>query len=426
MAALIWFAFFLVVIVIVWMDLRAHHREAAQVSFHDALSWTLVWVLLAFVFNIIIYFLYEENWLGWSELRRHDFSGQDATLSFLTSYLIQKSLSINNLFVMAMILAHFRIPANLQYRLLFWGVLGAVALRGLMIWTGTALIWNVRWVAYLFGGFLILSAVRMLFIRYNTIRPGRNPLVRLARSWWDSTDRFTGDRFFVLSQGHWEMTPLVPALLLIASSDLAVAVDAIPAAFAITRDPFLAMASSVFAVLGLKSLYFTLAGLMDRLRPVQVSLVFLLVYVGVKMLLSLHVAIPNSISLAVVTGVLVIGVVVAWRSPPQPERRAVPLLVDFSDLALVTYRQARRIAILVVGTTVVLVGVAMLVLPGPAFVVIPLGLAILSIEFAWARRWLKHMRDMAVAAQRRVTGRDGESASGDHSEREASPRDADD
>lgn len=393
MTSLVWVGFIAFVVVMVAIDLGVFHRRAHAVRLPEALAWTAAWFVLAVAFNVLVYFLYEGNWLGWSSIASHHLSGRDAAVQFFTGYVIEKSLSIDNIFVIAMILASFRVPLAQQHRLLLWGVLGAVALRGVMIGAGSVLIHRYEWIVYVFGVLLIVSAVRMLITRHDNIDPGGNVVVRLVRRVLPVTDEFDGDRFFTRVDGRWAATPLFLALILVETSDVMFAVDSIPAIFAITRDPFLVFTSNVFAILGLRSLYFALAGLMDRFRYLKTSLVFLLVYIGVKMLVSHHHPIPNTVSLVVIGSILGVGILASVLAGHRDTAALMsPIVDDLEELASITYRQARKVVILVVGSTVVLIGIAMIVLPGPAFLIIPLGLGILGIEFVWARRWLVRVR----------------------------------
>ena len=402
MTIFLWIGFVVFVFAMVMLDLGVFHRKARAVSIGEAFAWTFVWVAMALVFNVFVYFLYAENWFGWTDLHSHQLTGAQAAIQFFTGYVIEKSLSLDNIFVIAMIFAYFSVPLSEQHRVLFWGILGAVVLRGVMIAMGAVLIERFDWIIYVFGGFLILSAVKMLVMRHDNLDPNKNPLVRLTRRFYPVTDEFVGSRFFTTLDGRKAVTPLFLALVLVESSDVIFAVDSIPAIFAITRDPFLVFTSNVFAILGLRSLYFALAGMMEKFRYLKMSLVFLLAYVGVKMLLAHHYPIPNLVSLAMIGGILSVGVLASLAASRDTAKLVSPLVDDLEELAIDTYRYARRVVILVVGGTVLLVGIAMIVLPGPAFVVVPLGLGILAIEFAWARRWLKKARQMLADVQDRI------------------------
>ena len=332
-----------------------------------------------------------------------DLSGRAAAVEFFTGYLLEKSLSVDNIFVIAMVFAYFRVPLSEQHRVLFWGILGAVALRGVMIASGIVLIEWSDWVSYLFGGLLIVSAAKMLVIRHDNLRPDRNVAVRLARRLWPITNELCDNRFFITKSGLRTATPLFLALLLVGTSNVIFAVDSIPAVFSVTRDPFLIFTSNIFSVLGLRSLYFAVAGLMHRFRFLKMSLVFLLAFAGVQMMVSAHYAIPGLVSLAIICGILSVGILAsAFSTPHDTAKLESPLVDDLEQLLFLTYREARRVVILIVGMTVVLLGILMLALPAPGTLTIILGLTILAFEFAWAREWLKRVRAVADRVQDRV------------------------
>ncbi len=394
----LWLAFIVLILGLLALDLGVVNRKAHVIRTPEALAWTGFWVALALVFNVAVFYLYKHHWMGIGLEIGHELTGRQAALQFLTGYLIEKSLSLDNVFVIALIFAYFQVPLAYQHRVLFWGVLGALVLRGLMIAAGTALIHRFDWVVYVFGAILILTAVKMLVARHDNLKPGRNPLVKLARRLFPMTDGYRGQHFLAEVNGKKAITPLFLVLLVVESSDVLFAVDSIPAIFAITRDPFLVFTSNVFAVLGLRSLYFALAGLMHRFRYLKMGLVFVMAYVGIKMLLSHHYPIPTTVSLAVIAGMLSVAVLASVTGAKlDTAPLESPLPEELVGLAGLTYRAARRVVILVIGSTVMLLGAAMLVLPGPGMLVIALGLGILSIEFAFARRLLKRAKDAATA-----------------------------
>jgi tellurite resistance protein TerC len=388
---LVWGGFLLLIVLIIALDLGIFHRKAHVVSLPEALGWTTVWVTLALVFNVGVYFLYELNPAGW-DIDTMQLSGRQAALQFFTGYVVEYSLSIDNVFVIAMVLSYFRVPPAEQHRVLFWGIFGALVLRGLMIGLGVLLIEKFSWITYVFGGLLIYSAARMLVIQHDSLEPDANLFVRTFKRFYPVTTQFHGRHFFVTLDGVRTATPLFLALLMVEASDVAFAIDSIPAIFAITTDPFIVFTSNVFAVLGLRSLYFVLAGLMGKFRYLKISLVFLLAYIGVKMLLVHHYPIPNEVSLAIIGGILAVGILASIAVAGSPERHSSSLAGDMERLVRITYRQARRAVILLLGSSVLAAGIAMVVLPGPAFIVIPTGLAILAVEFAWARRWLSRVK----------------------------------
>jgi len=318
----IWIAFLVFIVTMVALDLGVFHRKDKIITIRSALGWSAFWIGLALLFNLLVYLLYENNY-SWASLATEHLTGRQAAAQYLMGYVLEKSLSLDNIFVIAMVFSYFRVPLAMQHRVLFWGILGAVVLRGVMIGLGVALINRFDWVTYLFGAFLLYSAMRMLLLRHETLEPGDNPLVRLAKRWVPMSHEYHGHQFIVRVDGKLMATPLLLALLLVESSDVMFAVDSIPAVFAVTRDPFIIFTSNVFAILGLRSLYFVLATYMERFRYLKHSLVFVLAYVGVKMILSNHYPIPDVASMAIIVGILLVGVVASIRGAdkdPAPLR----------------------------------------------------------------------------------------------------------
>jgi tellurite resistance protein TerC len=307
MTPIVWLAFFSIYVGLLALDLVVLHREARVLHVRQALAWTAVWICVALSFGGLVYGLYEFNWFGWTQ-GDGSLRGQDALLQYVTGYLLEWSLSVDNIFVMALIFTYMKIPPLYQYRVLFWGIIGAIVLRGAMIALGSALIHNFDWMFYVFGGILLVSALRMLRTE-EEYDPSKSVLVRLARKIYPVTDRIDGDRFFTRIDGRRAATPLFVALLFIDFADVVFAVDSIPAIFAVTQDPFLVFTSNAFAILGLRSLYFAIAGLMAMFHYLKLSLVFILVFIAVKLILVQHYKIPDAISLGVIVGLLAIGIV---------------------------------------------------------------------------------------------------------------------
>ena len=291
---LVWIVFILFVLVLLALDLGVFHRRAHVVSVREALTWTVVWMVTAIAFAVFIFFGYEHHWLGmglapdavdrsaaFPDGRIND--PQSAVLKFLTGYLVELSLSADNVFVIAMLFEYFAIPKTYQHRVLFWGILGALAMRGGMIAIGAQLVVQFAWVLSVFGVILVVTALKMMFMNTEAADPSRNVVVRLMRRFLPLTDQFHGEQFFVKTD-RWILTPLVPALVMIEITDLVFAVDSIPAIFAITADPFLVFTSNVFAILGLRSLYFVLAGALSVFKYLKTALALVLLTVGAKML----------------------------------------------------------------------------------------------------------------------------------------------
>lgn len=307
----LWVGFNVFVLLMLALDLGVFHRKSHTVTFRESMTWTAVWVALAFVFNAGIW---------------HFFGNQKA-LEFLTGYLIEKSLSVDNVFIFALLFSYFAVPPKYQHKVLFWGILGALVMRAAMIGVGAALITRFTWIIYIFGAFLILTGIKMVFKKEEEIHPERNPVVRLFKRFMPVTSDYRGDSFFVRENGILMATPLFVTLLLVEVSDLIFAVDSIPAIFAVTTDPFIVYTSNVFAILGLRSLYFVLAGVMNKFHYLKIGLGIVLTFIGVKMMLA-HTAykIDTLVSLGVVIAVLVISVVVSLLRPrpATPESATSP------------------------------------------------------------------------------------------------------
>jgi tellurite resistance protein TerC len=320
--AWLYVGFIALVFVFLALDLGVFHRKAHVVSMKEALTWTMVWVCTALLFNVWIYFAYENHWLGIGfnvaqlDGVARDVHGAEAAKLYLAGYLVEKSLAMDNVFVIAIVFSYFAVPALYQHRVLFWGILGALVMRGVMIAVGAKLIQSFDWIIYVFGGFLILTAIKMAFAGDGHVDPSKNPLVRLVKRIMPVTDKYEGDKFFTRVNGARAATPLFLALAVVEFTDLIFAVDSIPAIFAITADPFLVFTSNIFAILGLRSLYFCLASLMGNFRYLKPSLIAILLFVGVKMLL-VHTPykVDTGVSLAVVVGILIIGVIASIFKP---------------------------------------------------------------------------------------------------------------
>jgi tellurite resistance protein TerC len=271
---------------------------------HDILSG--VWICVALAFNVFVYFAYEYHWFG-LDIPDDEPDGRTAAVSFLNGYVVEKSLGIDNILVIAMIFSYFRIPAQYQHRVLFWGVVGALVMRAVMIVAGVALIQRFEWVLYLFGAVLVVSGVRMATAR-DAPDPEKNPVIALARRLLPVTHELAGERLAVRIDGKWALTPLALTLIMIETSDLTFAVDSIPAIFAITRDPFLVFTSNIMAVLGLRALYFALAGIIDRFHYLRLSLALLLALIGTKFLLKdILPAGPDTVHYTLAAVILILG-----------------------------------------------------------------------------------------------------------------------
>jgi tellurite resistance protein TerC len=380
----LWVLFGLLVLVILAFDLGVLARRIHLPSAREALARTGFFVALSLAFAPVVWYLYEHHDFGAGNVE--GLNGSEAVVAYLTAWLLEQSLSLDNIFVMALIFGYFRVPNLYRQRVLFWGILGALVLRFVMIVAGAAAIRRFHWIIYAFGALLIASAIKMLFTSEDQLDPDRSFLVRFARRIIPVTKDYHEQHFFVRSDGRLAATPLFLTLVMIEGTDVMFAVDSIPAAFAVTSDPFLVFTSNVFAILGLRSLYFALEGLMHRFKYLKVSLMLVLLYVGVKMLASHYAKIPNAVSLLVIVATLIVGVFASMARAEAPIAATVAIP---AKLATWARRNGRHVVVLVVGGTVVLTGVVMLAGPGPGVLAIVAGLAIVVAELAWARRWRK-------------------------------------
>ena len=285
MAIFVWLGFLVLVFIFLALDLGVFHRKAHVIEAREAITWSIIWVVVALLFNVGVYFIYEHHIFHMGEyLDKDDLDGLTAAGKFFTVYVVEKSLSLDNIFVISLIFTYFGVPAIYQHRVLFWGILGAIVLRGAMIGLGVTLLHYVDWVIYVFGLILIFTAIKMLFSKHEAVCPDKDPVVWLVKKFFPVTKEYHGERFFVRIDGKLFLTPLFLALLVVESADVVFAVDSIPAAFGITTDPFLVFTSNIFAILGLRSLYFALAAMIRKFQYLKISLVIILLYIGCKML----------------------------------------------------------------------------------------------------------------------------------------------
>ncbi|MDO8690373.1 MAG: TerC family protein [Dehalococcoidia bacterium] len=296
---MLWIGFNVFVLGMLVLDLGVFHRKSHVIKMKEALLWTAAWICLALTFNLGVYFL----------------GGQDAALQFLAGYLIEKSLSIDNIFVFLLIFSAFGVPALYQHKVLFWGILGALVMRALFIAAGVSLIEAFHWMVYLFGAFLIATGIKMALQKERGIHPERNPVLRLFRRFVPVTANNEGDKFLVKRGGQYLATPLLIVLLVVESTDVLFAVDSIPAILAVTSDPFIVYTSNVFAILGLRALYFAVAGLIGLFHYLNYGLAAVLAFVGTKMLVSDIYKIPIAVALLVIAFILLTSVLASVRWP---------------------------------------------------------------------------------------------------------------
>ena len=349
MVWLLWAGFILLVALFLALDLGVFNRGDRIIGARAALLWAAFWLGLSLLFSLLVYFIYEYDWFEVGMLTgreallelphsaqaglhsgavsvSYNVPGSDALLKFITGYVLEWSLSLDNIFVIALVIRHFSVPLEYQHRVLFWGIIGALISRGAMIGAGVVLIQKFSWTIYVFGGFLIFTALRMLITHDKAPDLEKSRLLRLASKLYPVSRGFVGHSFFTRVDGRAAITPLFMVLLVVESSDVLFAVDSIPAIFGVTHDPFLIFTSNIFAILGLRSLYFALAQLLHRFQYLQLSLVLILAYVGGKMVLSHHILVPTPVSLAVIAGVLLLAILASIirtrQRPPHKQGSA--------------------------------------------------------------------------------------------------------
>jgi tellurite resistance protein TerC len=295
-----WIGFNVFVLLMLALDLGVFHKRAHTIKFREAVGWSILWICLAAVFAVFVYFWH----------------GRAATLEFTTGYLIELSLSVDNLFVFLLIFRYFRVSGWQQHKVLFWGILGALVMRGIFIAVGVSLMRRFEWIVYLFGAFLVYTGAKLFRSKEMEVHPSENPIVRLFRRWMPVTPDFVGSKFLVRDTGLYA-TPLLIVLLVVETTDILFAADSIPAILAITVDPFIVYTSNVFAILGLRSMYFALAGMMEAFHYLHYGLALILMFIGAKMLVSHYYRIPTEAALAVVGVVLVVSVLASVVHPQK-------------------------------------------------------------------------------------------------------------
>jgi tellurite resistance protein TerC len=296
-----WILFTAVVVFLLVLDLTVLHRKSHIITMRESLLGVAFWVGLAVAFNIFIYF----------------WKGHDDAMKFLAGYVIEESLSVDNLFVFLVIFSFFKVPESYRHRVLFWGILGALVMRAIFILGGVTLIERFHWIVYFFGAFLIFTAYKLIFAQQKEVHPEKNPLLKLFRKIMPVTEGYEGDRFFIKKAGRWYATPLMIVLIAVETTDVIFAVDSIPAILAVSKDPFIVYTSNVFAILGLRALFFALAGLMHLFHYLNYGLGVILGFVGVKMLIEHYYIVPIAWSLAFIASTLTLSILVSILKPPK-------------------------------------------------------------------------------------------------------------
>jgi tellurite resistance protein TerC len=307
-APALWVGFTLFVLGMLALDLGVFHRKAHAVSFKEALGWSIVWVTLGLAFGAFIWQAY----------------GEQRGLEYMTGYLIEKALAVDNIFVFVVLFSAFAVPAAYQHRVLFWGILGALVMRAVFIGLGAALIQRFHWILYVFGALLVLTGIKLLLHPEQEVQPQKNPLFRLFRKFVPAVDDYHGERFTVIREGKRYATPLLLVLVAIEATDVVFAVDSIPAIFAVTQDPFIVYTSNIFAILGLRAMYFLLADVVTRFHYLKIGLALVLVFVGAKMLIADLYKIPIAVSLAVVAALIAGSVIVSLLVTAKRPADAAP------------------------------------------------------------------------------------------------------
>jgi len=301
--ALLWIGFAVLILGMLFLDMIVLQKKKHEIGIRESLLWTLFWILVSLIFNFGVYL----------------YMGFDSALEFLTGYLIEKSLSVDNIFVFIIIFSYFDVPLKYQHKILFWGILGAVIMRAVFIFAGVAVIERFHWVIYILGAFLVYIGIRMAYQKNKDIHPEKNPVLRAFNRFFTVDTRYKGGKFFIKKAGKIAATPLFVVLIVIETTDIIFAVDSIPAILSITLNPFIVLTSNVFAILGLRALYFAVSGIMRLFAYLNYGLSLILVFVGIKMLIADWYKIPVSIALAVVGGILCISIALSLMIQPKKQ-----------------------------------------------------------------------------------------------------------
>jgi tellurite resistance protein TerC len=309
---MMWLIFGVTVIIMLALDLGVLNRKAHVIKLKEALLWSIMWIAVALVFNLVVYLT----------------KGPESATNFFTAYLLEKSLSMDNIFVFLLIFSYFKVKETYQHKVLFWGIIGAVVFRGIFILLGVVLIQKFHWIIYVFGAFLVFTGIKMALKKDEDIHPDQNPLLKLARRIFPTLKRYVDDKFFIRRRKMLIATPLFLVLLVVESMDIVFAVDSIPAVFGVTHDPFIIFSSNVFAILGLRALYFVLAGVIRLFEDLHYGLSLILVLIGVKMLISSYYKVPTAVMLIVIAIILVGSILVSlmrrlperWGRPKQKKK----------------------------------------------------------------------------------------------------------
>ncbi len=394
MSALVGYGLIALLLALLAMDLGAFGERARAHDPAEAAVWTCIWLSLGFGFDFVVYSLYEYNWQGDELALTRHLTGKEAAIRYFAAFFGQKLFCVGAVIMFALVFSHFRLHLSAQRRALFWGVFGFLVLRALFATAGIGLVRNQEWVVYLFGGGAMYSAAALLAARHDNRRPQRNPLVRIARRAFPTLPDLRTPDFLKRRRGRLNMTQACVALLMTQTVALGFSIGSVPAVTLYTEQPFLIAASTGSACLGLRSLYFLVAGGLQRLRFLKLSLGLVVAFVGASFLAHPYLHVPRWLTILVMLALPAAGGIAAWR-----HHDAAPLLSpfadDFEEFGKVSVKQTRRIVILTMGVSLVALGLVFLLTPMPGMLTIFAGMGVLSVEFVWARRWLKLLRERA-------------------------------
>lgn len=395
----LWITLATLIIALIALDLGVLRRKPRALTRGAALGWTVFWFGIALALNAGVYWAYSHNWHGLglpNSPNERPIGGDEASLQFLAAFLIEACLSLDNVFIMGAIFAHFKIPEELRHRVLTVGMLVALVVRGVLTTLLVLFASSFSWSIYVLGFMLLLAALRMVVIREQALDPQKNLIVRTTRFFFPITESLDGANLVTRVNGRLALTGLVTALLFLETADMFFAAETIPAALAVTKDPFLIVSANMFAVFVTRSMYFAIADLTSWIRYVKIGLALILAYVAVLMTNAHRFTVPTEVSLIVLIALVGAGVAAALLfAKPGPVPTTSPLGEDADRVAKIALKQAAKVISLVVGSTVTIIGILMVPGPGPGLVVIPIGLAILAAEFVWARRLLQKYTETA-------------------------------
>lgn len=411
MHASLWIILASIAMIYVAIELWLSGRRTAPMSPHESLRRTLVVTIVTLGFTFFVALAYDRRWFGLAPETYGLHSGSDAALRFLTAWVVEHALSLDNLFMFAVLFSYFRLPAEHQPRVFALGLVAMLAMRGFLIWTGITLVHAYDWVPELFGALLLLGAFRILIKRVDSPNLERNPVVRLLAWILPLSETYDHNKLVTrLSTGALALTPFMVVVCVAETSDAVLALDSIPAVIGVTRDPFLVLTSNLLAVLSLRQLYFWVAAALLRFRFLKVSLVFLLMFMGAKMLMHDHAQVSPLLSLGVTLGAIAAGIIASLIRPAIVEVEPTPL-EDLALAAELTWKRTRKWVILVIGVTLFLFGLIFGILPGvPGIPIMLIALALLATEFVWAQVALKRLKNEALRLKAKAQSLVGGSA----------------